>query len=399
MSEISPETHENSPQQMAEVIDYSDVAVVTVATRNYFHRVRSLFASVAEHMPGALQVACSVDAFDGLLDPEEEGYEIFEASDLGIPRFEQFAFALNPTAACCALKPHAVLRALKYPGIKRVLYIDNDMGLYSRPDELFDFLDRHSFVLTPHHSNPLPAGASPDEMTLLPYGIYNAGMFALNNNEEAVRFLEWWADWMSDPRHVFADWAYDQIWLNYAPVYCRDAGIFHGSGYNVAFWNFAERDLRQVGDAFLCGEQPLVLFHFSNFVDENPTSMVSGNLDVDVVESDATRALGVTIAESWRNHGRDECLALGYQFRSWHDGASVSEKERDYIRDNWDAIDPELDLWSAALADDHPELYGDIRADYLTALANAKKKQGGMLNSLMDISLRKVLSRVRKRAQ
>ena len=46
---------------------------------------------------------------------------------------------------------------------------------------------------------------------------------------------------------------------------------------------------------------------------------------------------------------------------------------------------------------DHPELYGDIRADYLTALANAKKKQGGMLNSLMDISLRKVFCRLCKK--
>jgi len=381
---------------MSEVIDYSDVAVVTVATRNYFHRVRSLFASVAEHMPGALQVACSVDAFDGLLDPEEEGYEIFEASDLGIPRFEQFVFALNPTAACCALKPHAVLRALKYPGIKRVLYIDNDMGLYSRPDELFDFLGRHSFVLTPHHSNPLPAGASPDEMTLLPYGIYNAGMFALNNNEEAVRFLEWWANWMSDPRHVFAEWAYDQIWLNYAPVYCRDAGIFHGPGYNVAFWNFAERDLRQDDDAFFCGEKPLVAFHFSTFDEKKPTRIVSSNLKSNVVETKATEALGIAMAESWSNHGRDQCIEWDYHYRAWEDGVVVREGEREYARDNWDAINPELDLWSATLQVDQPELYEEMRAEWLSESSTTKGKNRSLCKALLDLSPRKVLGKIQK---
>ena len=393
---MSPETHENSPLQMAEVMDYSDLAVVTVATRNYFHRVRSLFASVAEHMPGALQVACSVDAFDGLLDPEEEGYEIFEASELGIPRFEQFAFALNPTAACCALKPYAVLKALKYPGIKRVLYIDNDMGLYSRPDELFDFLSRHSFVLTPHHSNPLPAGASPDEMTLLPYGIYNAGMFALSDAAEAVSFLEWWADWMSDPRHVFADWAYDQIWLNYAPVYCRVVGIFHEPGYNVAFWNFAERDLRQLGDGFFCGEHPLVVFHFSNFNDQNPERIVDDYIECDVRDTSETKELGMALAKSWKQYGRDQCLAWGYQYRSWHDGGTVSENEREYVRNNWDTIDSDLDLWSATLQQDQPELFSEMRAQYLADISTTKKVGCGLLSGLLDVSPRKVFRKVWK---
>ena len=381
---------------MAEVIDYSDVAVVTVATRNYFHRVRSLFASVAEHMPGALQVACSVDAFDGLLDPEEEGYEIFEASDLGIPRFEQFVFALNPTAACCALKPHAVLRALKYPGIKRVLYIDNDMGLYRRPDEMLAFLCQHSFAVTPHHLAPLPEGASPDEMTLLPYGIFNAGMFAVSNAPEAVSFLEWWGRWMSDPRHVVAEWAYDQVWLNYVPVYCRDAGIFHEPGYNVAFWNFAERDLRQDDDAFFCGEKPLVAFHFSTFDEKKPTRIVSSNLKSNVVETKATEALGIAMAESWSNHGRDQCIEWDYHYRAWEDGVVVREGEREYARDNWDAINPELDLWSATLQVDQPELYEEMRAEWLSESSTTKGKNRSLCKALLDLSPRKVLGKIQK---
>ena len=374
--------------------DYSDVAVVTVATRNYFHRVRSLFESVDEFMPGALRLACSVDAVEGFLDAEEEGYELVEAGELGIPRFEQFVFALNPTAACCALKPHAVLSALKYPGIKRVLYIDNDMDLYHRPDEMLEFLDKHSFVLTPHHLKPLPDGASPDEMTLLPYGIYNAGMFGVSNVPEAVRFLEWWGSWMSDPRHVFADWAYDQIWLNYAPVYCRDAGIFHEPGYNVAFWNFAERDLQQVGDGFFCGEHPLVVYHFSNFDDKTPERIVADYIECDVRDTNETKALGMALAKSWKQQGRDQCLAWGYQYRSWHDEEPVSENEREYVRNNWDTIDSDLNLWSATLQQDQPELFSEIRAEYLADASRAKKDNKGLFDCLLDVSPRKVFRKV-----
>jgi len=76
---------ESSSQDQKLVGDFSDVAVVTVATRNYFHRVRSLFASVEEFMPGALRLACSMDAVEGFLNAEEEGYELVEANPLITP--------------------------------------------------------------------------------------------------------------------------------------------------------------------------------------------------------------------------------------------------------------------------------------------------------------------------
>jgi hypothetical protein len=369
--------------------------VVTVATRNYFHRVRSLLASVKELMPGALRLACSVDAVEGFLDAEKEGYELVDAGELGIPRFEQLMLALNPTAACCLLKPHAVMKAFQYPGIKRVLYIDNDMGLYHQPEEMLEALCRHSFVLTPHHLAPLPEGTTPDEFMQVSHGIYNAGMFGVANVPEAINFLKWWAKWMMDPRHLFHRYSYDQVWLNYVPVYCLNANVLREPGYNVAYWNLCERELTQAGGSFFCGAHPLVAFHFSAFDDHKPDHLISDNLssilDGDISETEATRMLGTAIAASWKQHGRDQCLEWDYHYRSWGDGVVVYESEREYVSSKWHQIPPDLDLWSPTLQKDEPVIFARIRREWLAERKDSRVLVRILVKGLLDLSPRMLI--------
>lgn len=55
-------------------------------------------AAVAEHLPEARHVICWVDRIEGFFDAASEPHDIAETPELGIPRFEQLALALNPTA-------------------------------------------------------------------------------------------------------------------------------------------------------------------------------------------------------------------------------------------------------------------------------------------------------------
>ncbi len=372
----------------------SEVAVVTVATRNYFHRVRALFDAVAELMPGAVRMACCPDPFEGFLTSVQEGFEIMDGRDLGVPRFDEFVFALNPTALCCALKPFAVLRALEREGIKSVLYIDNDMGLYGSPDELLDLLKERSFVLTPHHLAPLPTGSDPDEMTLAPYGTYNAGIFGVRKVEEALRFLEWWAGWMADPRHLPLDWAYDQIWLNYVPVYCRDAGIFYGAGYNVAFWNYQERQLQEKNGDFFCGRDPLVLYHFSNFDDQNPERIVMPSLSCRIKQTRTLTMLGKKIAALWQAKGRDECQGWGYGYRVWPGGDEVLDWQRELVRENWDELELKADSSEKRTRAEVVE--GLYRFCCGLGEGRVKGRIRSTRSALLDLSLRKIWARLRR---
>ena len=56
----------------------------------------------------------------------------------------------------------------------------------------------------------------------------------------------------------------DQIWLNYAPLYYDRVFIIRHLGYNIAYWNFHERSIEQMGGRWFVNKKfPLKFFHFS----------------------------------------------------------------------------------------------------------------------------------------
>jgi hypothetical protein len=341
---------------------YASLAVVTVTTRNYFHRARALMDNVEKFLPGAVRLTACVDDMGEEIPEDAASIGYFSSAAMGLPRYQQLAFALNPTALCCALKAHVVNRALAVNGITRVLYLDNDIGLYRTPDEILQMLEQHSVVLTPHHLTPLPANSQPDEYCLIPYGIFNAGMFAVRKCEQAENFMTWWGGWLMDPRHSNGHWGYDQVWLNYVPVYCPNYGILRDPGYNVAFWNLPERNLDVNHDSFTCGSSPLTAFHFSHFDERNPSVLVTKKGITNLSATPATVALGQCMADAWNDHGRSECLSWGYGYQKWPDGSKVLNAEREAASALWDEIPHDLDLWSESFPRDHPHLFKRIKA-------------------------------------
>ncbi|MBJ7326349.1 MAG: hypothetical protein JHC52_03280 [Chthoniobacterales bacterium] len=326
-----------------------DLAVVNVTTRSYLYRTRTLFDSVAKHLPEARRIVCCADRLDGVCDPDKEAFEIVEAASLGIPRFPQWALALNPSALCCALKPHAIGIALKDPAIQRVIYIDNDMGLYRSPDEMLCALESASVVLTPHHLQPLPTAAVPNERALATYGVFNAGILGIRRCAEVELFLEWWSDWMLDPRHLENAMGYDQVWLNYVPVYCPASEILRDPAYNVAFWNMHERSLVKGNDGvFRCEDKPLVSFHFSNFSEDHPERLVWPEALSNFTRTEATDALLAEMVSRWSKAGRANCLSWGYGFSRWPDRSDVTSAERDIAKTRWDELPTSANPWAPA---------------------------------------------------
>ena len=135
----------------------------------------------------------------------------------------------------------------KNSSVDRVIYIDNDIGLYNQPQKMLEQLKWHSFVLTPHLLSPLPLnqGDCQNELSLISFGTFNAGMFGTTKSSESISFLKWWGNWVLDPRHMIISYGYDQVWLNYVPVYCPNFFILREKNYNVAYWNLIERELNQ----------------------------------------------------------------------------------------------------------------------------------------------------------
>lgn len=313
----------------------SGIAVVTVATRNYQYRSRVLMRQVESHLPGALRIAYQTDPGDAPAQESPRPFILAHASGLNIPRYEQLAFALDPTALCCALKPWIILDALSRPGVERVLYLDNDIALYRRPDEWLTLLERHPAVLTPHLLAPLPSTAWPPETILLHYGAYNAGMIGASRRPEAIAFLSWWRDRLSDPANLEHDTGYDQAWLDFAPVFFRDIAVLRNPGYNVAFWNLAERRLECRDGLFSVNETPLTTFHFSCLDENTPSRLVASSLPCTAAEHPAALRLVRERMTALLAEGRDACLAQEYTFARFDNGEKIAAAQRRVVAEKW----------------------------------------------------------------
>jgi len=365
----------------------SDVVFVTVSTRNYVHRAYALMASVGQLVPDAMRLICCADGELPGLESVGEDIHHVNATSLGIERYAQLVFCLNPTAICCLLKPYAVAKALEIPNARRVIYLDNDVALYDSPVELLQALQSSDFVLTPHHLKPLPPNSCPSEAGLCGYGTYNGGMFGVSRSCESLQFLDWWSFWMLDPRHLNRMTGYDQVWLNYVPVYCPDFAILRKPGYNVAFWNLVERNLDISAGRFHCGNDPLVAFHFSHFDEVTHEDILPDDRVSNCPRGQATRSLASNVAMKWAQYRRHS--TSDYAFSNWDDGTAIGDEERERARNVWDELDPMEDPWTDSGADSRNGRFSTFKNQPVPT--GIKSQALRSLDRLLDVSPRKVI--------
>ena len=126
-------------------------------------------------------------------------------------------------------------------------------------------LARAPLALTPHILAPLDNVLRPSERQIRMTGIFNLGFVALRLDRSTAAFLDWWHERLErfclvDPWHgLFVD----QSWMDFAPAFFDDVAILREPRLNVAYWNLAQRPLRQAATGWRIGERALGFFHFS----------------------------------------------------------------------------------------------------------------------------------------
>jgi hypothetical protein len=231
----------------------------------------------------------------------------------------------------------------------------------------------------------------PSEKTLVTFGIFNAGIIGVRRSEESIAFLEWWKEWMLDPRHLVFTAGYDQVWLNYAPIYCLQMKVLRDPSYNVAFWNLHERGLTVGDDGIVrCGKEQLTAYHFSYFNPDYPEHLVwpvefSGHAKYAAIDS-----LTADMLAKWHAAGRQVTQSWGYGFSQWPDGTCVSEAQRELVKLNWDTIPTRADPWTMRAGVE--KLYKPVRPQV------SSDQQGGMkewLRKMLGISPLAVIRKIR----
>lgn len=248
--------------------------VFSIVAKNYIPMANVLGDSLRKVHPDIAFFIVVADADENTLAQAPQHYPFIPATALCIDRLQEMAFKYNVTEFCTALKPFAFAYFFQQ-GAQRAIYFDPDIYVFSALDAIFDRLRTSSLVVTPHLCTMEMSytGLVPEGM-LMHVGIFNFGFCAIANTINGRRVVEWWQRRLVD--QCYADKIdglhTDQKWMDFLPSLIDDLHIERGLGYNMAIWNWHEREIEERQGAFWVfnridgtGLMPLAFFHFSNF--------------------------------------------------------------------------------------------------------------------------------------
>lgn len=248
-------------------------AIVTIVSNNYLHFARTMLQSANRHH-GEYDLYCVIVDRDLSYAAELSAeFHAIPIDRLRLPLGEEFFFQYNILELNTAVKPWAI-EYLFDTGYDGVIYVDPDIYLYGRMCDVEELLSATAdIVLTPHLLSPVTDEKRPKELDIRRAGTYNLGFCALRESVNSRHFLRWWQsklvrDCVNDAdRGLFVD----QSWIDLVPGLFDRVAILRHTGYNVAYWNIAQREItKHATGTYFSGENPLIFFHFSGLEPSNP---------------------------------------------------------------------------------------------------------------------------------
>lgn len=334
--------------------------VFTIVSTNYISFAATLMQSVASHMPGVARYIILSDVRREFPDLDLSA-TLLDCDQLQIEHIDNMKAWYSVIEFNTAVKPFAFLYFFGHLGFDEAYYIDPDILLFDQLTEPCEALRDHSCVLTPHIMHPLQDGKQPCDLTIMRSGIYNLGFLGLRNDDDGRRLAKWWADrcFLHCRVDIAGNMFTDQRWMDLAPAFVARPYILRHPGYNIAYWNLLNREVKKIGPRrWRVNGKPLVFFHFSGIGPDNPSQFskhqnryTRENLGVVNEICDLYRSL--VLANRWKKYSR-----LEYGFGSFADGRRIDDVMRHSIARSIDEgrIDPQRTLSFSSDYFDRPAL-------------------------------------------
>lgn len=313
-------------------------AVFTISSNNYYSQSKVLMDSLRKTNPTWDRYFVLVDEINEKIWKENNVFTKLHFSELGINNYRKMTFVYDVLELNTAVKPFAINYLLNEKGYERVIYLDPDIYVYKKMDEVeHAFNDGANIILTPHITEPLSEdGYEPSEIGMLRTGIYNLGFIAVNNSIESKKAIEWWADRCKElclddaEKGLFVD----QKWINFFPSQYNGVHVLKNPGYNVAYWNISQRKIENNNQEYFINGKPLVFFHFSGVKIEYRNCF----------SKHCSRPLGDNeeFVFQLTNVYKEKVLEAGYQiykeipyaYGFFTDGRSITKKHRRFFREH-----------------------------------------------------------------
>lgn len=313
-------------------------AVFTIAAKNYLPYARTLGDSLKSYHPGTEFYVLLSDENEGQIEMQKEKYNIIEFKSIRPDVYKDMAFKYDILEFSTAVKPFFIEYLFKKYNYEKVIYFDPDIALFNTLDSIFDSLDNHFMILTPHllrMSKP-GEGAIPEEIILF-VGTYNLGFIALKNGEETQLVLEWWKERLVnqcyadrlDALHV------DQKWMELIPAFF-DSGVLvsRHPGYNVSHSNMHERSLTERNGLYHVDGVPLIFFHYTGFDPRTPETITNPyrQRKFTLANKPEYRGIFLPYAQRLKENGMEDARGLSYAYGRFADGTNIYSFQRRFYR-------------------------------------------------------------------
>lgn len=308
---------------------------VTIVSKNYISFARVLAESFRRHHPDWSFIIVLVDEADGYVEPGMHGaegldYELVEMRSLGLPDFGTLIYRYTIMELNTAVKPFVLDHLLHERGCEAVAYIDPDILFIERFTGVEDALEKGELCLIPHMRRPFYDDHQPSDVGILQSGTYNLGFCAMRRTPAVKALLDWWMeklflDCVVDiPNGLFVD----QKWMDMAPGFVPGTIILDDPGYNAAYWNLHEREIRHDPDAgreegWTADGGPLVFFHFSGYSPYVPGRLSKHQDRHDLAHLPDLRALCDLYAEKLLADGYADTGVWPYAYAKLSNGVAL----------------------------------------------------------------------------
>jgi hypothetical protein len=248
-------------------------AIFSICSNNYFPYARVLFTSLKQYHPEAALFLCLADIPQPGVELNISEVEVIPVADLGIDHFPDFAFRYDIMEFNTAVKPFMMDWLIREGGFEQVVYLDPDIEVFAPMQPVFAAFDEGAdFTITPHITAPAEFAEFPDDIGIMKAGIYNLGFIGMNNSQEVQDFLQWWKRRLryqcvnQQEAGIFVD----QKFIDLLPAFASQVAIIRDRTLNVAYWNLEQRKLTKTTEGWLVDGEPLIFFHFSGIIPQQP---------------------------------------------------------------------------------------------------------------------------------
>jgi hypothetical protein len=325
------------------------VHVFTSCAYNYFPKIRLLFNSIKKYHPewSIHLILADKRSQDFYIDNEILDEVVF-IEDLNIPNYKAWIFDHNIVELSTAIKPFMFERLMSQADCKKVIFLDPDIVLFSRLDDIVQELDTFNMVLIPHQASPEISmeGIIDNEIGSLKYGVFNLGFLGVANTKVGRDFIQWWSKriyhFCKDdiPNGLFTD----QKWINLAPVLFDGVRINRSTRHDVANWNMPIRKLTKskIGN-YLVDGNPLGFYHFTGFDSGDHLVMLKKYNSYQGAVKDLYDWYSAEVKASMNNRFTEK--KWGYS--TYSDGVEIKEEHRELYRNRKDLQEAFLDPFDA----------------------------------------------------